>query len=144
MCAALLAWPIRREVIRVARQCKPRALWVNWPPTQYLLGAWLAAKTLKLPLYVHMHDMWGTALTSPKNLLDPLIARLFQGRILRDARRVFAITDSASDHFREVYGVDSYVLKHCIPDADYHSGRALANREPVAPVIHFVGISLRS
>jgi glycosyltransferase involved in cell wall biosynthesis len=139
MCAALLAWPIRREVIRVARQCRPRALWVNWPPTQYLLGTWLASKALKLPLYVHMHDMWGTALTSPKNMFDPLVSRLLQGRILRDARRVFAITEDASAHFRETYGTDCYVLKHCIPDADYQAGQELAYRDPVEPVIHFAG-----
>lgn len=139
MCAPLLAWHIRREVIRVARQCKPRALWVNWPPTQYLLGACLASKALKLPLYVHMHDMWGTAITSPRNMMDPLASRLLQGCVLRHARQVFAITEEAAAHFRETYGVNSYVLKHCIPDADLQTGLELANREPITPVIHFAG-----
>jgi len=139
LCAPLLAWHIRREIIRVARQCRPRALWVNWPPSQYLLGAWLASKALKLPLYVHMHDMWSTAVTSPRSMMDPLVSRLLQGRILRDARRVFAITEEAAEHFRAKFGVDSYVLKHSLPDSDLPVEQGLANRETVSPVVHFAG-----
>lgn len=138
-CAPLLAMCVQREITRAAAKCRPRALWVNWPTTEFLLGGWWAARQLRLPLYVHMHDVWKTRITCATNAMAGVCARLLQKRVLCNAQRLFAITEEAAAYYRETYGVDSYVLKHCLPDADLHAGRAAEVVTHPDQVIHFAG-----
>ncbi len=134
----LMAIPVRKALLDLAAEHKPRAIWANWPSTGFLLGAWLAALKLRLPLYVHMHDMWEEGMTSREQIFERLAARLLERRILRGAKRVFAITDTAAQHFREKHGVEACVLKHCIPDSDFSSMTTPASAN-VKNVIHFAG-----
>jgi glycosyltransferase involved in cell wall biosynthesis len=138
LCDPLMAFPVRKALLSLAAECKPRAIWANWPSTGFLIGAWLASLKLGLPLYVHMHDMWEEGMTSREQIFERLAARLFEGRILRGARRVFAITDAAAQHFFEKHGVKACVLKHCIPDSDIDVPATLGSAH-VKRVVHFAG-----
>jgi len=65
-----------------------------------------------------MHDTWQESLPGWPVTLNRLAPRLLERRILRDARRVFAITEDAAEYFRNKHGCEAQVLMHCIPDAD--------------------------
>lgn len=137
-CEPMQMFAVRRGLLRLARDVKPRAIWANWPSTGFLLGAWLAARELHLPLYVHMHDTWQESLPGFPITPSRLAPRLFERRVLRDARRVFAITEEASAFFQQKHGLSCYVLKHAIPDADL-AAHPECLREPVDNVIHYAG-----
>jgi glycosyltransferase involved in cell wall biosynthesis len=138
LCEPCLALRLQHEIRGLAAQRRPRAIFVNWPPSYYLLGAWLAARKLRLPLYVYMHSTWRETISSPRDMIEGLASRCLQRRVLRTARRVFFTTDAGEDLYRVRYGVDVYILKHCIPDADLANSSA-ATGGPVENVIHFVG-----
>ena len=137
-CEPLRSFAVSRSLVKLAREIRPRAIWANWPSTGFLLGAWQAAGKLGLPLYVHMHDTWEESLPSPAVTLNRLAPRLFERRVLCSARRVFAITEEAADHFRGKHGCETSVLKHCIPDGDVE-GNARAGAEEIENRIHFAG-----
>ncbi|MEI6646567.1 MAG: glycosyltransferase [bacterium] len=134
----LMGIPVKWQIIKLAKECKPRAIWVNWPGTGFLLGAWWASRKLRIPLYVHMHDMMDERRPSVKRILGWWAAGFYEKRILQGAARVFAITDTAADYFREKFGIDVYVLKHCIPDLDIEKIR-LPGKRDIKNVIHFAG-----
>jgi glycosyltransferase involved in cell wall biosynthesis len=137
-CEPLRMFAVRRALVRLAREIRPRALWANWPSTGFLLGAWLAARELGLPLYVHMHDTWEESLTGLPLTLNRLAPRVFERRVLRYARRVFAITEDAAEHFRAKHGCSASVLKHCIPDAEIEAAVRAGTGE-IEKLIHFAG-----
>jgi len=134
----LMSFPVYKALLALAKQRKPRAIWANYPSAGFLLGAWWASRSLRIPLYVHMHDMWEEGFTSPKLFLDLMVARLYERRVLKGAKRVFAITDTAAEHFREKHGVDAYVLKHSIPDHDVDK-MPFGVTQSINHVIHFAG-----
>jgi glycosyltransferase involved in cell wall biosynthesis len=137
-CEPLRLFAVRRALVGLAHEVRPRAIWANWPSTGFLLGAWLAARELRVPLYVHMHDTWGESLTGLPVTLNRLAPRLFERRILREARRVFAITEDAAEHFRGKHGCAVSVLRHCIPDEDAAAAARVGEQE-VERKIHFAG-----
>jgi glycosyltransferase involved in cell wall biosynthesis len=137
-CEPLRMFAVRRALVRLAREIRPRALWVNWPSTGFLLGAWLAAREVGLPLYVHMHDTWEESLTGLPVTLNRLAPRVFERRVLKSAANVFAITEEAAAHFRAKHGCSTSVLKHCIPDADIEAAVRVGASE-IENRIHFAG-----
>jgi glycosyltransferase involved in cell wall biosynthesis len=114
----LAAPAVARTLARVSSRRKPRAIWASWPTTAFAVGAWKAARTLGVPLLLHLHDTWQEAYQSRPLYLERLAAWRYEPRVLRESARVFTITDSARDHYRRKLGVDSYVLPHAVPAAD--------------------------
>jgi UDP-N-acetylglucosamine:LPS N-acetylglucosamine transferase len=133
-----MAFAVYKALLTLTRQHKPRAIWANWPSTGFLLGAWWVSRKLRIPLYVHMHDMWEEGMTSRDQIFERLVARWYEKRILRGAKRVFAITDTAAAHFRAKHGIETFVLKHCIPDSDLDQVPS-AGQHSIKKVIHFAG-----
>lgn len=135
-----LATPlITRRICEVAHRVTPRAIWASWPTTPYLLGAWRAARKLRLPLYVHLHDMWRQAYADKPGLIfERLIVLALERAVLSSARRLFTITEEAAEHFRSRLGLDSYVLPHAIPASDLAAMPATLGSAGNG-VIHFAG-----
>jgi len=133
------AFMVARKVIEIARQVRPRALWASWPPTSFMLGAWIATSRLNLPFYIHLHDMWQQAACGkPRLFLERITAFALERRVLSGARRLFTITDAAASHFRERLGLESYVLDHAVPQADLDNA-SVALSPVEQPLIHFAG-----
>jgi hypothetical protein len=53
-----------------------------------------STRKLRLPFYVYMHDTWKSRCRITGDV-EPVAPRLFERRVLRSARRVFAITEEA-------------------------------------------------
>jgi len=136
----IAAFRVERSLLEVASQRRPRGIWVNWPTTAFVLGAWRASRRLRLPLYVHLHDIWGEAFRGRKRVVESLAAACFEGRVLRDAARVFTITSEAKDYYKKRCHVDSYVLAHSIPDEDLSvSGEPTERLTGKSAVLHYAG-----
>ncbi|HEY8151539.1 MAG TPA: glycosyltransferase [Vicinamibacteria bacterium] len=133
------AGAVARVVADVARRTQARAIWANWPNTPFLIGAWRAARELRLPLYVHLHDTWREAYAARPLPLERLAAWWYEGRLLRAARRLFTITDAAREHYLRSLGLDSTVLPHCVPAADLDRPPPAARPVGTRRVLHFAG-----
>jgi glycosyltransferase involved in cell wall biosynthesis len=135
----LAARAVCRTLLAAAARFSPTAIWANWPSTAFLLGAWQAARRLKLPLHVHLHDTWREAYAGRPFPVERAAAWWYEARVLQDAARLFTITDEAQQHYRNKLGVDSEVLPHSVAESD------LARPEPpprpaAGPrVLHFAG-----
>lgn len=130
---------VARAIITLATKCQPRAIWVNWPTTAFLLGAWQASRRLNLPLYVHLHDMWQESYRGTRAYVERSAAWWYERRLLRDARRIFTITEDARKHYLKKLGIDSFVLQHSIPETDLASFSATLASGAKPRVVHFAG-----
>ncbi len=130
---------VARQLRGFAQETGARAIWANWPTTSFSLGAWWAARRLRIPLYFHMHDMWEESFQHSNLWVERLAAKAFERRILRSARRVFAITTEARSYLATKLGIDSYVLDHPVPDADLADPSTGTLAGAPRPVIHFAG-----
>ena len=140
----LAAATVARTVCEVARRARARAIWANWPNTPFLLGAARAARRLGLPLYVHLHDTWREAYSARPLYLERLFAWRYEGRVLRQARRVFTITEAAREHYLAKLGIDSTVLPHAVPAEDLDRPLPPARGAGGPRVLHFAGHVYRS
>jgi glycosyltransferase involved in cell wall biosynthesis len=128
---------VRDAIRRLHAETGFDAIFAAWPRTSFLLGAVDAAKELKLPFFVHMHDLWQEGTSFRRRPFEASVARLREGRILRAAQKVFAITEEAAGFYQRKYGIEPGVLPHSIPDSDLTRPVSL---EPVRDgVVHFAG-----
>jgi glycosyltransferase involved in cell wall biosynthesis len=135
----LAAGAVMRAIHRLAAEVKPRAIWANWPTTAFLLGAWYAARRLRLPLYVHLHDMWREGFNGRRLYVERLAAWYHERSLLRSVARLFSITEEARDHYLKKLGVDSFVLPHTVPEADLAATASPFTAAAEPGVLHFAG-----
>jgi glycosyltransferase involved in cell wall biosynthesis len=109
-----------------------------FPREDFLVAAFLAARRLRLPFYVHMHDLWsdnlspGTAAARFADTWEPVI--------LRQATRVLCMTEAMQEHFAKKYGLPTELLPHSIPEQDYRRApREMLPPQRSKPLILFVG-----
>lgn len=135
----LAAGAVTRALLAAAEECHPRAIWANWPSTSFVLGAWRAARRLRVPFLVHLHDTWREAFRGRRRYVEQLAAFLFETRALRDADRVFTLTEDARDYYRTTRGIDSYMLAHAVPDRDIADGPNPSLGVNTPAVLHYAG-----
>jgi glycosyltransferase involved in cell wall biosynthesis len=87
------------------------------PDDVYLVGGFLAAKSLGLPFYAHMHDLWTENMRSNTPL--GRFAEQWEPLILRQATRVLCMTEAMQEHYRKKYRIETDLLPHCVAETDY-------------------------
>lgn len=98
-----------------------------FPHETYVVAAFLVARQMGLPFYVHMHDLWSE--NQPSGTASARFAAIWEPVILREARRVLCMTEAMQEHYAKKYGIKTYLLPHSIPEKDYRKAPA----EPYAP-----------
>ncbi len=128
-----IAW----RMARVARREKVSAVFANYPFGFFLVAAWLAARSLRLPLFVYMHSLWEETTDAP---MDRRMARRLEGRIFRSATAVYAPTRFAIDHYMRKHGVEVRLLPHAVNFDDAKPPGEVVPRDEKDPhVILFTG-----
>lgn len=97
--------------LKLHRKHKFSAVYGCWPTHWHLEFAYRFHRIARIPLYIHMHDMWAENL---KSQVGKKIGRIFEKRIFRAADTVFAITDAAGSYFKNNYGSRTYTLEHSV------------------------------
>lgn len=127
---------ITRRAVGIARREKVGAIFVNYPFGYFLLAGWLASRVTGLPLFVYMHDLWEETSDAAA---DRIMAKVFERRIMRDAAKVYAITEAAADHYRAKHGIAPGVLPHTVNLKDGEAGPSPAPRREGERLILFTG-----
>lgn len=99
------------RAVRVARREKVRAIFANYPFGYFLVAGWLASRVARLPLFVYMHSLWEETVDTAA---DRTMARLLEGRIFRDAVKVYVPTEEAARHYRAKHGFTPGLLPHAV------------------------------
>lgn len=101
----LIKWHLKRHQTNVAL--------VVCPGGEFFVAGCQACLELKIPYFVHMHDLWSDNLTEDSSIR--LFADVWEPRVLRGAKKVFAMTNIQKDYLDKKYGIDCIVLPHTIP-----------------------------
>jgi glycosyltransferase involved in cell wall biosynthesis len=99
------------------RDLRTDVVMATLPDDVYLVASFLTARALRLPFYVHMHDLWAENV-SPSSSLGRFAQR-WEGTILKGAARVLCMTEAMQKHYQAKYGIGSDLLPHCIAERDY-------------------------
>ena len=103
---------VRRRVRSVAKAYGVERIWAHYPNDTFIVGAWLAAKDLGLPLTVYFDILWeeGTDRWG--------LAREHEAEIVAYADQHFAITEAAAEFLSAKHGADFQLMPHTFqPDA---------------------------
>jgi glycosyltransferase involved in cell wall biosynthesis len=95
-----------------ALRYRPRHILALYPFDFFAIAAYWVACLLCLPYSIYLHDVWEEA---QKSSIQKKIARLFEPRLVRQAKHVFVISDALREHFKKKYGVECIVVRHPIP-----------------------------
>jgi glycosyltransferase involved in cell wall biosynthesis len=110
---------IRRMIVetcRLSRTWGADAVMAVYPHRYSLLAGWRAARKLRLPLIVYMHDLLAEALTTTNRVKQTWWRRIDRA-CLNDASLVVVPTDEFAAHYRRRGVRNCFVLPHCLPDA---------------------------
>jgi glycosyltransferase involved in cell wall biosynthesis len=98
-------------IIKSAKKTDAKVIMTCWPNHHFTIAAWIAAKRLKLPLVVYFHSLW---VETRKRPLERFVAKHFEKRICRSARKILVATPPTATYLKEKLGVDSGVIEHTI------------------------------
>lgn len=137
-CPELFASILEGSIYRMLRKLEPDVVQATFPYDIYLVATVRAARRLRLPVYVHMNDLWqelcitGTA--------EARFAKRWEPIILKEATRVLCATEAMQEHYEQKYGVQMDLLPHCIPEKDFLAAPSTV-RPPYmpCPTVLFVG-----
>jgi glycosyltransferase involved in cell wall biosynthesis len=130
---------MQRAIQRQMRDLKTAVVFGAFPDGVYLVATFLAAQQLRLPFYVHMHDLW-LENTLRRGTAQARLAALWEPRILCRATRVLCMTEAMQKHYEKKYDIQAELLPHCIADRDLNSApTALRPPRRKRPTILFVG-----
>ncbi len=134
----LFVWYLQSSIYQALKTLGTDVVLAAFPHETYVVAAFRAARNLRLPFYVHMHDLWmenvgsGTARARFAAVWEPLI--------LKQATRVLCMTEAMQKHYEKKYGIQTSLLPHSIPEQDY--AKAPLDMSPPQlphPTVLFVG-----
>lgn len=95
-----------------------------------LVATWLTSLLTRRPYVIFMYDLYRGNNLSPFNAL---IARLFEGKIMRGARLLIVTNDATADHYQRRYGINlpTAVIYNSVFPENYTAQQQLY--KPTAP-----------
>ena len=132
-CKLVTVPTIVRTGLRAIETEAPDSLFAQYPHAGFFIAGYYLHAITRLPLYVYMHDTWEELrpLGFNTKLFNALLPRIYESRILRAAKCVFAITPRAVELYKEKYGdVTIEVLPHSV---DFDISRNVAWRQASQP-----------
>jgi glycosyltransferase involved in cell wall biosynthesis len=118
---------MRRRAEHIIQKEQPGGLLATSDDGTFLIASYQAARATTVPLYLLMLDIYAGNRFS---LLKRVVARVYEPRILKYARKVFVTNPEAQAHYRRLYGIEAVVLSHPSPPVIQRRAR-LARRSPV-------------
>jgi glycosyltransferase involved in cell wall biosynthesis len=134
----LTSYSIRASIRRALIKAKTDVVMAAFPSDDFLVAAFLAARELCLPFYAHMHDLWTEQIHT--STAAARFAKQWEPVILRESTRILCMTETMQTHYENKYGIQTYLLPHCVPEKD-RSGTCTEMRRPkmLTPTVLFVG-----
>ena len=134
----LIRYSLQKSLEKRLKQLGTTAVLAAYPFAELLIASFLAARSLGLPFYAHMHDLWVDNI-APGSTLAHFGAQ-WEPMILQQATRVLCMTEAMQAHYERKYGIETYLLPHTISDQDCFT--APNGIRPVGmpkPTVLFVG-----
>lgn len=100
---------VRRYTLAAIQNELPKHMILTADDGVFLLGGYLAAKRARLPYDVMLLDIYAR---NAYSVLKRAVAQLTEGRVLREARRVFVTNALTREHYRSLYGIQASVIEH--------------------------------
>ena len=134
----LLSRVLRIFLRRALKNLSTDVVLAVFPHETYVVAAFLVARQMGLPFYVHMHDLWSE--NKPAGTAAARFAATWEPVILKHAQRVLCMTEAMQEHYAKKYGIKTYLLPHSIPEEDYQKAPAEPHVPQLPkPTILFVG-----
>jgi glycosyltransferase involved in cell wall biosynthesis len=134
----LISRSIRASMRRALKKSKTGVVLAAFPSDDFLVAAFLAARELRLPFYVHMHDLWTEQM--PAGTAAARFAEEWEPIVLSKSTRILCMTEAMQKHYEIKYGIKTYLLPHCIPENGKLRGPAEMRRPKMTrPTVLFVG-----
>jgi glycosyltransferase involved in cell wall biosynthesis len=128
---------LRIPIARSLRAAGASVVMGTFPNDVYLVAGFLAARSLQLPFYAHMHDLW-VENTSPQSP-GGRFAEKWEPVILSEATRVVCMTEAMQQHYAAKYGIKTELIPHCVREEDVPDATPLRAPRPGPVVVLFVG-----
>lgn len=75
----------------------------------YLVASYYLHKITGKSFFVYMFDLWSEILTNP---FQSQMAKKYEKKILRSAKKVFVMSENLADYYKRRYSIESEVIPH--------------------------------
>ncbi|MEI8372055.1 MAG: glycosyltransferase [Planctomycetota bacterium] len=107
-------WIAKWFVYRKLKRLRSTAVFSACTPDGiFFVASFLACRRLGIPFLGHMHDLW-LENTRQGSFLQKL-AQKWEPVIFREADKIFCMTDTQRDYYKDKYGGNYEIIPHCVP-----------------------------
>lgn len=109
-------WYIIKKIKQEIKGNPPDAIYSNCPNIDFFICAYKVSRKHKIPLIIHMHDLWEENATSETYIGK--MARKWEKTIMKHASAVLCMTEVQQQHYEKKYNIQSALIPHTIKDSD--------------------------
>lgn len=123
-------WLVRSFIRRQIKKFRPDVIMGVFPHSTFFIAAYEVAQENNIPFYAHMHDLWQE--NYPEGYYAKTLADKYEATILKNASKVFCMTETQAEHYINKHGINPLILPHTISPSDlekleYHDAGAESN-----------------
>jgi glycosyltransferase involved in cell wall biosynthesis len=112
-----MCYSITGAIRRALQKLGTDIVMASFPHDVYVVAAFLAARRLKLPFYIHMHDLWTE--NCSLNSATYKFAEQWEPIILKESTRVLCMTETMQEYYEKKFGIRTDILPHSVSEQDF-------------------------
>lgn len=109
-------WFVRSFIRKQVNKFHPDVIMGVFPHSTFFIAAYEVAQEKGIPFYAHMHDLWQE--NYPDGYYAKTLADKYEASILKNADKVFCMTETQAEHYANKYGIEPLILPHTISPSD--------------------------
>jgi len=116
------------------KRLRPKAVFSACTPDGiFFVASFLACRRLGIPFWGHMHDLWLE--NTPSGSYLQRLAQKWEPVIFREADKIFCMTDTQRDYYKDKYGGNYEIIPHCVtPDIEIPTQPRVKTKSPDAEI----------
>ena len=115
---------------------RPKHVFATYPFNFFIIAAYFVAKVMQLPFSIYFHDVWEEAET---NLIQGKLAKFFEPLLVHQANNIFVISEALQEHFFQKYKIETTLLRHPMPIAEFSSKSLIKEKPKTAYHVVYTG-----
>lgn len=118
---------VTNQGVGIIKQEKPDIILGTSDDGVFLISSYLVSKKTRTTLYIHLLDLYAR---NNYSFFKKILARLYEPRILRQAKKVFVTNDKTRKFYQDLYGIDPIVIPH-ITKIPGHLSKKIIRKKPL-------------
>jgi len=100
------------KLFKIKKRYSIQKCLIIYPDPFFSITAYIFCRVLKIPYVLYFHDIFEEVQTKPVRMVQRILAKIFEGRMIKNADPLMTLTPGLKKHYLQKYLKDSILIPH--------------------------------